>query len=356
MGNARQIPAWLTRRSYWLAALLPLLMPLAWSLRELPGMAAGFAWFSLAVLYVVLPLLDALIGRDSRNPGLQASPQGEVVAVPLVAVASYLAVLAWALHAWTTHPAQFSALATLGWTLSLASIGSVVAINVAHELIHRADRRLRALGGILLSCVWYPGFKLEHPRWHHLHVATPADPSSAPRGSTVYVQVPRALWKNTIRGWRLGVEAARKKGRSLPWVRHEMTLWFGLSVALTVGVGLWLGWAAAVLFVAHGLGAAALLEVINYVEHYGLRRELCADGRFERPRVWHSWESDHWLSNAILLQLPRHADHHVNPNRPYTALQKADGAPQLPMGYSGLVLVAFIPPLWRTLIHPRLPA
>ncbi len=96
--------------------------------------------------------------------------------------------------------------------------------------------------------------------------------------------------------------------------------------------------------------------MINYVEHYGLVRESRGAGRYERPRVWHSWESDYWLSNAFLLQLPRHPDHHVNPTRPFTSLQKCERAPQLPLGYSTLVVAAFVPTLWRALIHPRLPA
>ena len=108
------------------------------------------------------------------------------------------------------------------------------------------------------------------------------------------------------------------------------------------------------MFVAHGLGAALLLEVINYVEHYGLRRRRRPDGRFEPPRVQHSWDSDFWLSNALLLQLPRHADHHVHPGRPFTALQRQAGAPQLPFGYSTAVLVALLPPLWWSVMDKRL--
>jgi len=101
--------------------------------------------------------------------------------------------------------------------------------------------------------------------------------------------------------------------------------------------------------------AASLLEVINYVEHYGLRRRKLDGERYEPPSVAHSWNADFWLSNAILLQLQRHPDHHVHPTRPFSELQTVADAPQLPLGYSALTLVAFCPPLWRRLIHPRLP-
>ncbi|NIV20958.1 MAG: hypothetical protein GWN54_10275, partial [Gammaproteobacteria bacterium] len=220
MHRARRFPSWLTRQAYWLAALLPLLIPLGWAVRGVPGFGLLYAWLSLLVLYVAIPLLDAAIGRDEHNPEPDEMPAGADNTVPLVAALSYFSVLAWALHTYAVHSHQFNAWDTLGWALSLADLGGVVAINVAHELIHRRDRRMRALGGALLSCVWYPGFKLEHPRWHHLHVATPADPSSAPLNSTIYRQVPRALVLNTIRGWKLGAEAAAARGR--PALMNEM--------------------------------------------------------------------------------------------------------------------------------------
>ena len=98
----------------------------------------------------------------------------------------------------------------------------------------------------------------------------------------------------------------------------------------------------------------ALLEVINYIEHYGLRRKLIREGRYEPPAIRHSWNADSWLSNIILIQLQRHPDHHVHPRRPFTQLQSIPESPQLPYGYAVLSLVVFFPPLWRKLIHPRL--
>ena len=269
VASVHTFPGWFTRKAYWLAAALPLLMPLGWSMREWPGMGIAFAWVSLIVLYLVLPALDFLLGRDRHDPVVHETPTEVDWLVPVAAAVAYLAVLVWALRTWATHPEVFNIWSTVGWTLSLADLGGVVAINVAHELIHRKDRRARALGGVLLSCVWYPGFKLEHPFWHHLHVATPADPASAPLGSSVYRQVPRALILNSIKGWQLGRDMAARKGRAHPGLSNEMNAWYVLSLALTVAIGAWLGWGAMIMLVAHGLGAAALLENINYIEHCG---------------------------------------------------------------------------------------
>ena len=89
-----------------------------------------------------------------------------------------------------------------------------------------------------------------------------------------------------------------------------------------------------------------LLETVNYVEHYGMQRELLPNGRYERVSRRHSWTSDHPVSRALLFELPRHADHHAHAGRPYGSLRHFSDAPQLPTGYAGMVLLALVPPLY----------
>jgi alkane 1-monooxygenase len=340
--------------AYWLAVLIPLLMPASFALRDLAGMTTLFAWLPLIVLFVVLPLIDWLIGRDETNPQPAAIRAYPDILIPLCAALTWLPVLAWSIWVTGRYAPGWSTAATIGWILSLGDIGGIAAINVAHELIHRRQPWQRALGGVLLSSVNYAGFKIEHPKWHHVKVATPEDPSSASRGENIYRQIPRAMTFNTVRAWWLAVQGARSRQRRLPWIQHEMTAWWLLSGALAL-LAWWLGGAWGVLaFIAQGLVAVSLLEIINFIEHYGLRRGRRADGRYEPPGVQHSWNADFWLSNAVLLQLQRHPDHHVNPSRPFSTLQTVKEAPQLPMGYAALSLLALAPPLWRKVIHPLL--
>ena len=181
---ARNIPPAITRHSYWLLVLLPLLMPASLALRDWPGMSTLFAWMPLVVLYGVLPLLDLLIGRDAVNPELGKGGIYPDVLIPVAAAFVFLPVLAWSVWVAGNLSGEWSIAALVGWTVSLGDIGGIAAINVAHELIHRRNRFLQGLGGLLLSSVLYPGFKLEHPKWHHVKVATPDDPSSAARGTT----------------------------------------------------------------------------------------------------------------------------------------------------------------------------
>ena len=98
----------------------------------------------------------------------------------------------------------------------------------------------------------------------------------------------------------------------------------------------------------------SLLEVVNYLEHYGLLRARREDGGFERCRPEHSWNNNNVASNVLLYHLQRHSDHHANPLRRYQALRHFDEAPQLPTGYAGMILVATIPPLWRRIMDHRL--
>ena len=350
MFPVRHFNAALTRRAYWLAVLLPLMLPLGWLLRDLPGIGWLHAWLIPLGLYLLLPLADGLLGRAVSDPPQNSATNSGETIILCSAAASWALVLLWALIEASKGPDAVSAWTLAGLTLSLINLGGVIAINVAHELIHRRSRWQRTVGTLLLCGVFFPCFKLVHPRWHHAKVATADDPSSAPRGSNVYWRAPRAWWLNTRRGFLLAAGDARRRGR--PGWLNEMVGWYGLSLGLALATLLALGPLATGLFLIQGIGAALLLEVINYVEHYGLRR---SSEPGSRPELQHSWDSSYWLSNALLLQLPRHADHHVNPGRPYPALRRSGTAPQLPVTYSLAVLLALLPPLWWRLMDDHLP-
>jgi alkane 1-monooxygenase len=112
-----------------------------------------------------------------------------------------------------------------------------------------------------------------------------------------------------------------------------------------------LGWLLVQAFVGF-----SLLEVVNYLEHYGLKRQKRADGRYERVDPRHSWNADHTVSNLLLYQLQRHSDHHANPVRRYQTLRHFEESPQLPSGYGTMIVVAVIPPLWRAVMDPKVRA
>lgn len=340
---------------YLLIFVIPALMPLAALLGATlltPGLAA---WSPLFALFVLLPCADYLIGRDRNNPSMtelaDLEAQRYYRVLTLLCVPAYLSALLYS-GAYFAH-APLSLVGQLGWLLSQGVVGGIVAINVAHELIHKSSKLEQGAGGILLASVCYGGFKIEHVRGHHVHVSTPEDASSARFGQNVYGFVAQSVPRNVIAAFRL--EAARLKKLGLPFfsLRNELLLWHGLSALMLGGFYLWLGAAGVVFFLAQSLGAFVSLEIINYIEHYGLERKRLADGRYERTTHLHSWNSNYLLTNLMLFQLQRHSDHHENPRRRYQALLHYDASPQLPGGYAAMFLLALVPPLWFAVINPR---
>ncbi|MFT5680858.1 MAG: alkane 1-monooxygenase [Myxococcota bacterium] len=245
---------------------------------------------------------------------------------------------------------------TLGWVGQIALVAAsslyttTFGINVAHELIHARSLGDRRLGGLMLAMLWTGSFKVEHIRGHHRDVATPADPASAPVGRSLYAHLPGAVWGNLAKGWRLETARLRRSGQGL-W-RHELLGWLSVSIGFTLVVGLLVGPAGAVFVVAQGILSRINLEIINYVEHYGLRREARGSG-YARVSPKHSWTSERQTSRVVLLNLPRHADHHTHAARPWTMLRRIEDAPQLPAGYLAMFLFALVPPLWFRLMDSR---
>jgi alkane 1-monooxygenase len=344
--------------SYLLAYVVPALLPCAAWLGERIGRPGLAAWFPLAFLFVLLPLADYAIGVGRANPTPAQSVRLESSlwhrALTWACLPVQLVLLAWsAAHFATT---RYSAAGALGWILSQGVVSGVLAINVAHELIHKAPRFEQWLGGALLSTVGYHGFKIEHLRGHHVHVSTPADASSARYGQSLWHFLPRALRRNTRNAWRL--EAQRLERLRLPalhW-RNELLWWSALWCGWLALAGAAHGVRGAAFVLLQGLVAALSLEIINYIEHYGLERRRLQDGRYERTTHLHSWNSGYRLSNAMLFQLQRHSDHHETPRRRYAALLHHDDSPQLPGGYAAMFVLALVPPLWFRCIDPRVRA
>lgn len=344
---------------YLLVFAIPALMPVAAWLAARSTHPDAAAWFPLFFLFVLLPLADYAIGADASNPRDAAEIERLEArwwyrALTLACLPVQLALLFWSAAAWSALP--LGAAGKLGWLLSQGFVSGILAINVAHELIHKRERLEQWAGGALLCTVGYFGFKIEHVRGHHVHVSTPEDASSAPLGATVYPFIARALVANPRNAWRLEAQRLRAIGlRSWHW-RNELLWWAGVWAALGAAFAATLGPMALAFFVAQGLVAALTLEIINYVEHYGLERRRLANGRYERTTHLHSWNSNYLLSNLMLFQLQRHSDHHENARRRYQALVHHADSPQLPGGYSAMLLLALVPPLWRRIIDPRVAA
>jgi alkane 1-monooxygenase len=237
----------------------------------------------------------------------------------------------------------------------MATVGLVggLAINAAHELGHTRERTERRLSKVALAQTCYGHFYVEHNRGHHVRVATAEDPASARFGESLYAFLPRSVAGGLRSAWRLEAARLAGMGKSRWTLNNDVLNAWLLSAALFGVLSVWFGPVVLPWLMGQAIVGFCLLETVNYMEHYGLRRQKLPSGRYERVRPSHSWNSSTVITNVLLFHLQRHSDHHANPLRPYQVLRHVDEAPQLPSGYSAMLLLALVPPLWRRVMDPR---
>lgn len=331
--------------------LLALTAPVA----PVVGYQLGANFQAFLVFFVAVPLLDWLIGRSDAPAAVGELARLErsafFRAILIAYVPLHLALIVWG----ASVVGDLAPWQALGLTLSVGLITGAQGITIAHEFGHKSARLDRWLARVLLYTVSYGHFTIEHNRGHHVRVATREDPASARYGESYWAFLPRTLIGSYLDAWKL--ERARLAPRGLRWwsLRNEM-LWATLvPPAIAAGLAAAFGPVAAAFFFGQSAMAIALLEAVNYIEHYGLERTRLADGRYERGAERHAWDANHWLTNCFLIHLQRHADHHLEPMRPYAALQPRPDSPKLPAGYAGMIPLALLPPLWFALMNPRVP-
>jgi alkane 1-monooxygenase len=343
------------KRYAWLLGLLiPTLPFLAWGLVQITGL--GVFWlYGPVLVFAIFPLLDLLIGMDAANPpdtvikwleGDRYYRWCTYLFIPI-----QYAGLVFACWLWSSG--KLSTVDDVGLMLTVAMV-SGIAINTAHELGHKRDSMERWLSRVALAQSGYGHFFIEHNRGHHVRVATPEDPASARLGESFYAFLPRTVIGSLRSAWRLERTRLERMGRS-PWtLRNDMLSAWAMTVALFGALTVAFGPVVLPYLLGQAVLGFSLLEVVNYLEHYGLLRQRREDGRYERTRPEHSWNSNNVASNVLLYHLQRHSDHHANPVRRYQALRHVDEAPQLPTGYAGMIVLAAVPPLWRRVMDPRL--
>lgn len=317
------------------------------------GIALG-GWFTFLtplVVFVLLPVIDELVGHDladTAEEGADSTHFDGVVRLwaPAQAVflAGALAFLTWG------GPTAVEGVGVV-ISLSLVTVGG--AINAAHELMHRKSAFDRALAEFLMTTATYTHFCIEHVHGHHRNVSTPLDPASSKVGQSVYAFYPQAVVGSLKSAW--SIESSRNERRGVSWFtwRNRLTRYVVDVVAIYAVIGLVFGWVGLAVMAVQSVIAFSLLEVINYVEHYGLQRNEVAPGRYEKVQPRHSWNANHRISNWWLFNLQRHADHHANASRPFHNLRAIEEGPQLPFSYPTAIVCSLVPPLWHRIMDHR---
>jgi alkane 1-monooxygenase len=314
-----------------------------------------WAWLTVALIFLGVPLLDAIVGRDRRNLDLEQESQ-QMRSVPhSLILYGYLPIqigLTFLLGSvWRESSA--SGITRFGWILSVALCTGGMGITVAHELIHRHSLAERWVGRLLLMTVLYMHFAIEHIRGHHAKVGTIDDPATARQGINVYRFMITTIPSQLLSAWQLECTRLRKHQRSMWSWRNEMLLFAMIQLAWLVLLAFCFGFVFLPIYLAVAMLSVLLLEMINYVEHYGLERIQLPTGRYEAVKEHHSWNSDHLVSRALLFELTRHSDHHLVATRPYQTLRSISGFPDLPSGYPGMLLLTLIPPVWFAVMDPK---
>jgi alkane 1-monooxygenase len=340
---------------FLLALILPLLSMLGLII------APQNAFISTLIVWWSFVLLEILLSKNSPPPLAENQGQGYFQWVLRLYVVLQMALIA--LGAYAALHAEW--LVVLGIGFSVGYITGSQGITFAHELGHSKSKIDRFGGWLLMTSVCYGHFMVEHYRGHHPRAATYDDPASARFGESFYRFLPRTLWGSLASGWRL--EAQRIVQMKSTWSKSPLVWSTAASLALVFlpifmlfssVAGIESAQAAmklVVYFIFQSIVAFTLLELVNYIEHYGLQRNA-PGGKREAFGKMHAWNADNILTNSLLANLQRHSDHHMHAWKPYATLQDTPEGPRLPTGYAGSIILAAIPPLWFALMHPRLEA
>ena len=329
----------------------------------------GGSWVSIGLVSVLTIYLlgDAVAGDDTsvpeyRYPGVLTLQLW--LALPLLALFVFASV-------WSVSPGDplgFGALLTprMGFDLLAAKaatppihhfsafvltgliIGMVGTIT-AHELTHRTwDRVSMFVGRWLLAFSFDTIFSIEHVYGHHRYVSTKDDPATAPRGRDVYAHVAISTWRGNVSAWHIETARLRRLGLSVWSWRNAFLRGHLMSLLLVAGAFAMGGLSAALYFSACALWGKSLLEIVNYMEHYGMVRDPATP---VQPR--HSWNTNRRISSWSMFNLTRHSHHHAQGEVPFQDLRPIPNAPMMMAGYLTTIVVALIPPLWHAIMTPK---
>ncbi|WP_273453618.1 alkane 1-monooxygenase [Nevskia ramosa] len=341
------------KRYWWWLPLVVAITPVLGIVLTVNTGLPAWLWITPVLWYIVLPVADALVGRDSRNPPEVAVPslESDSYYKLLVFASIPLFYVTWIVGAWAVATQHYGWVGYLGVSLAVA-LTNGLALVVGHEIGHKTRRFEKRLAQIVLAVPAYGHFSAEHNRGHHKDVATPNDPASSRFGESLYAFMLREIPGALERAWRDEKLRLSRQGKRV-WSPSNELLQSFLITALLYGTALSVWGTVLIPFLLIStFWGWQFLSTSNYIEHYGLLRQRQPDGRFERCRAEHSWNADHVVSNLMLYHLQRHSDHHARPTRCYQAL-RSDKAPELPSGYPLCFTLAYFPPLWRAVMDRR---
>ncbi|MGK0388540.1 MAG: alkane 1-monooxygenase [Maribacter sp.] len=319
----------------------------------------GVLAYSFLLAIPAIALMDMLTPKSLLNPTKEEEEAMEIdkyydVLAWIIAPGAVVCLIYYLIQIYTLH--ETTSLVTLiGWATAMGGVGGAWGIAIGHELGHRINSWEKYLGKILLFTSLRMTFLTFHNHGHHRHVGTPLDPSFADRNVSSYIHVPKSLFLTWIDAWKIQMKLLKARKASFFSIYNDVFWYTVIQWTAIIAVGIILNWQTALGFVCAGLTGSLLFELINYIEHYGLKRRQLANGRYERVLPLHSWNDAHTITGSILLNGVRHSDHHYMANRPYQILRNYEDIPtNLPINSTGMMVLALFPPLFFYIMNKRL--
>ena len=340
---SRALPFWLSLG----------LVPLAW----ISALYGGWTLLLVPVAtWYLFSALDAALGLNTQIADLSAGEADMYWYKMITLIWAPVQLLLLASLLWYVPQAEhLNSAERVGVFFGVGVLSGTVGINYSHELMHQKSKMERWLADVLLAMTLYSHFRSEHMLVHHRYVATPRDPVTARYNEGFHRFYPRVLRQSLVSAFR--AERSMLARKNLPWTDPANPFWryWALQAGFLLLAVLLGGWSGVGLFLVQAGVAIWQLELVNYIEHYGLTRKHLGDSKYEHVQPHHSWNAAHKASNWLLINLQRHSDHHYKPDRRFAVLQNygPDKAPQLPHGYPVMTMLAMVPPLWRRVMNPR---
>ena len=334
---------------------LKYLMSYSIALMAFLGISLGGIYNYLAVIYtfIFIPLLEIIVKRS--NEKYTENEISNRLLDPFFDILLYLNIpLVFFIFFFSLNKlASSSSISDLtGIILSASIVMATNGINVGHELGHRKSIFSRTCSKLLYLPCQYMHFYIEHNYGHHINVATPEDPATAKYKQNLYSFWLTSVFRTYLSAWKIQLKLLKISKKGFLSIKNDMIFYTIFQFTFLILIFSYFGLYITLLSIIMSIISFLFLETINYVEHYGLLRKKESNGRYERVKPHHSWNSNHTIGRIVLYELTRHSDHHFKSSKKYQVLESIEDCPHLPYGYPTSILLSLIPPIWFKIMNP----